>query len=485
MPMFTFREVDRYIWEIPRSYRHDMRVPVRIYATKQHLDKMTQDRTVMQGVNVATLPGIQKFSIILPDGHQGYGFPIGGVAAVDSEEGVISPGGVGYDINCGVRVIKTNLDYEEVKPKIKELADILFKKVPAGLGSRRRDFNVTRNELDKIAIEGARYIIRKFGLGWEEDIERIEEYGAIEGADPSYVSDTAKRRGLNQIGTLGSGNHFLEIQVVDKIFNIDMAKAMGITYERQVVIMVHCGSRGYGHQVCSDYLKVMDRAIRKYGIKLPDRELAYAPIKSPETQQYLKAFKSAVNFAFANRQAISHWVRQGFEKVFKTDADKLGMEIIYDVAHNIVKPEEHVVNGKRKLLFVHRKGATRSLPKEHPLLPKVYKSIGQPVLIPGSMGTPSYILIGHPQSLERSFASAPHGSGRLLSRSAAKRMYRGEQIIRELTQQGVIVRADSMATVTEEVQYAYKDSNEVALVAEVAGLAYRAVRMKPIAVVKG
>ena len=485
MPSFPFKEIDRYVWEIPKNYRHDMRVPVRIYATKQQLDKMTQDRTVMQGVNVATLPGIQKFSIILPDGHQGYGFPIGGVAAVDGEEGVISPGGVGYDINCGVRVIRTNLDYEDVKPKIKELADVLFRNVPAGLGSRRRDFNVTRSELDRIAVEGARYIIRKFGLGWEDDIEKIEEYGAIEGADPNYVSDTAKRRGLNQIGTLGSGNHFLEVQVVDKIFNEEMAKAMGITHEGQVVVMVHCGSRGYGHQVCSDYLKVMDRAIRKYNIRLPDRELAYAPIKSPEAQQYLKAFKSAVNFAFANRQAISHWVRQSFERVFKTDADKLDMEIVYDVAHNIVKPEEHVVNGKRKLLFVHRKGATRSLPKGHPLLPKVYKSIGQPVLIPGSMGTPSYILIGHPRSLERSFASAPHGSGRVLSRSAAKRMYRGDQIIKELNKHGIIVRADSMATVTEEVQYAYKDSNEVALVAEIAGLAYRAVRMRPIAVVKG
>ncbi len=483
---YPIRQLDEFIWEIPKEARKDMRVPVRIYASKQQIyEQGTKDKTFIQAMNVATLPGIQKFSIVMPDFHQGYGFPIGGVAAVDGEEGVVSPGGVGYDINCGVRVIRTNLHYDDVKDKIKELADVLFRNVPAGLGSRRRDFHVTRSELDRIAVEGAQYIINKFGLGWADDPERIEEEGAIEGADPSYVSDTAKRRGLNQIGTLGSGNHFLEVQVVDKIFDEKLAEAMGIVERGQVVVMVHCGSRGYGHQVCSDYLKVMDRAIRKYNIKLPDRELAYAPLKSPEAQQYLKAFKCAVNFAFANRQAISHWVRQSFEEVFKTSADKLDMEIVYDVAHNIVKPEEHVVDGKRKLLYVHRKGATRSLPAGHPLLPKVYRSVGQPVLVPGSMGTASYILIGHPTSLERSFASAPHGSGRVLSRSAAKRMYRGDRILQDLSRRGIIVRAESMATVVEEVEFAYKSSDDVAMVADGAGLAKRVVRMLPLAVVKG
>lgn len=479
------KEIARYEWEVPKTYRHDMRVSVRIYATREQLEKMMQDRTIEQGVNITTLPGIYKFSVILPDGHQGYGFSIGAVAAFDAEEGVISPGGIGYDINCGVRVMRTDLDVDDVMPRLKELADALFRNVPAGLGSRRKDFRVDIRTLDEVARGGAQYIIERFGLGWPEDIEHIEERGRMEGADPSKVSDNAKRRGLNQLGTLGSGNHFLEIQRVDKIFDERVAKAFGITHEGQIVVMIHTGSRGFGHQICSDYLRVMDRYVRRMGIKLVDRELVYAHVKSREAEDYLKAFKCGVNFAFANRQAISHWVRQSFEQVFHRSADSLGMKLIYDVAHNIAKLEEHTVDGKKVKVYVHRKGATRALPAGHPLTPQDYKSVGQPVLVPGSMGTASYILVGLPGSLEKSFGSAPHGSGRLLSRHAAKRQYRADQVLRELSQRGIIVRADSMATITEEVQYAYKSSDEVTLVAEVVGIAKRVVRLMPLAVVKG
>jgi tRNA-splicing ligase RtcB len=353
------------------------------------------------------------------------------------------------------------------------------------LGSRRKDFSVSRRELDAVAVGGAQYIIEKFGLGWTDDPMHIEENGAMPGADPSRVSNRAKERGFRQLGTLGSGNHFLEIQVVDRIFDEKAAKAMGITHVGQVTVMVHTGSRGFGHQICSDYLKVMDRLIHRLGIKLVDRELVYAPIKSKEAQDYLKGFTSAVNYAFANRQAISHWVRLAFGEVYHTDPDKLGLEIVYDVAHNIAKLEEHDINGKRTKVYVHRKGATRSLPPEHPLTPKDYKTIGQPVLIPGSMGTASYIMIGMQTSLERSFGTAPHGSGRVMSRHAAKRKWRAEQLIKELGNKGILIRADSYATIAEESPGAYKDADSVSLAAEMAGLARRVVRLMPLAVVKG
>ena len=487
MPQFNvpIKEIDRYVWEVPKSFKNEMRVPTRIYASRSQLNKMMQDKTVWQGTNVSSLPGIYKFAIILPDGHQGYGFPIGGVAAVDAEEGVISPGGIGYDINCGVRVMTTNLDEKDILPRLKELVDALFRNVPAGLGSRRRDFRVTFRELDEVARGGAQYIIEKFGLGWDEDIDHIEERGRMEGADPSKVSQNAKKRGVNQLGTLGSGNHFLEIQRVDKIYDERIAKQLGITHVGQITVMVHTGSRGFGHQVCGDYLKIMDRLVHRLGIRLPDRELVYAPLGSREADDYLKAFKSAVNFAFANRQAISHWVRQSFEQVYRQSADSLGMKLVYDVAHNIAKLEEHTVDGKKVKVYVHRKGATRSLPPGHPLVPKDYQNIGQPVLIPGSMGTASYILIGVPKSLEISFGSAPHGSGRVMSRAAAKRAYRADTLVHELRKRGIIVRAESKATLAEESPGAYKDSDEVAEVAEVVGLAKRVVRLMPLAVVKG
>ncbi|HDD42801.1 MAG TPA: RtcB family protein, partial [Nitrososphaeria archaeon] len=340
MPQVPLEKVDEVVWRIPK-YRSDMRVSVLVFASEELLGKMRQDRTLVQASNVATLPGILKHAVVLPDAHEGYGFPIGGVAATDYEEGVISPGGVGYDINCGVRLMTTTLDEEDVRPRIKELVNTIFRNVPSGLGSRRKDFRVTKSELDRISIEGARYVIERFGLGWPDDLKHIEEEGCLDGADPSYVSAAAKQRGFPQIGTLGSGNHFLEVQVVDKIFDENAAKRMGITHEGQVTVLVHTGSRGFGHQICSDYLRVMERAAHKYGIRLPDRELACAPAKSREAESYLKAFACAVNFAFANRQAISHWVRQSFEQVFKQPAENLGLKLVYDVAHNIVKLEEH------------------------------------------------------------------------------------------------------------------------------------------------
>ncbi len=485
MPRVTLERVDEYIWRIPKGFRPDMRVPVHVYASRQLLEKMHRDRTLIQGANVATLPGVQKHIAVLPDAHEGYGFPIGGVAATDEDEGVISPGGVGYDINCGVRLMVTSLSVEDVRPRIRELVEVIFRNVPAGLGARRKDFQVTHSDLDRVALEGAHYIIDKFGLGWPEDPKHMEEEGAMDGADPSAVSPQAKSRGAAQIGTLGSGNHFLEVQRVDKIFDERAAKRMGITHEGQVTVMIHCGSRGYGHQICSDYLRVMERAVRKYGIRLPDRELACAPAKSPEVQSYLKAFKCAVNFAFANRQAISHWVRQSFEQVFKRPAEEMDLRVVYDVCHNIVKYEEHRVDGSRKKVWVHRKGATRSFPAGHPLIPQDYRDIGQPVLIPGSMGTASWVLLGNERAMDLTFGSTAHGAGREMSRSAAKRTYRAGQVIQSLESRGIIVRSDSMGTVVEEVDAAYKNVDQVVEVSHALGIGTKVARLVPIGVVKG
>ncbi len=478
-------KISNNIWRIPQSYRRDMNVPVTIYASERLLQKIQQDRTLEQAVNVAALPGILKTSVVLPDAHEGYGFPIGGVAAMDLEKGVISPGGIGYDINCGVRLMVTNLDYSDVRPRVRELVDVIFKNVPAGLGSRRRDFHVTHSDLDRIVVEGAAYIVEKYGLGWSEDYDRMEESGAISGADPSKVSPTAKSRGESQIGTLGSGNHFLEVQRVDRIFDERAAKAMGITHEGQVTVLIHCGSRGYGHQICSDYLRVMERGAVKYGIRLPDRELACVPIKSPEADQYLKAFRCAVNFAFANRQAISHWVRQSFQEVFKKKPEDLGMEIVYDVCHNIAKFEKHKIDGGTAEVLVHRKGATRSFPMGHELIPSIYRNVGQPVLIPGSMGTASWVLLGNVKAMELTFGSTAHGAGREMSRSGAKRRYRGDQVIRELESRGVYVKGDSMETVVEEVDAAYKSVDEVVEVSHQVGIGTKVARLVPIGVVKG
>jgi len=478
------QRIDQYTWRIPQKYKPGMRVPGIIFADDLLLEKMKTDRTLEQCANVAHLIGIYKYSITLPDGHEGYGFPIGGVAATDYEEGVISPGGVGYDINCGVRLITTNLTEKDIRPNLNQLATVIFRNVPCGLGSRRKDFHVTPQELDRIVSEGVPRMVER-GIGWPEDIEHCEEKGCLDAADPSKVSSTAKRRGFTQIGTLGSGNHFLEIQKVDKIFDRRVANAFGITEEGQVTVMIHCGSRGFGHQICSDYLRIMERAVHKYKIVLPDRELACSFGTSREAQDYYAAMACAVNYAFVNRHTIMHWVRQSFEQVFKESAEKLGLKLVYDVAHNIAKIEEHVIDGKRRKVWVHRKGATRAFPPGHPDIPSDYREYGQPVIIPGSMGTSSWLLVGTPKAMEISFGSTAHGAGRMLSRKAATRRFRGGSIRAGLEQRGIVVRAASMRVLAEEADPAYKDVDRVAEVSHRVGIATKVARLVPLAVIKG
>ncbi len=477
------RRIDKYTWMIPKGEaQRCMRVPAIIYADDFLIEKMRQDLTLRQAANVACLQGIQKYSIVMPDGHQGYGFPIGGVAAMDIEAGgVISPGGVGYDINCGVRVLRTNLTVDEVRPKIKELVDTLYRNVPSGLGSTGK-VRLTVEQLEEVLNRGVEWAIEN-GYGWPEDREHIEERGSWSLADASKVSRAAKKRGAAQLGTLGSGNHFLEVQVVDRVFDERIAKAYGL-FEGQVVVMIHTGSRGLGHQVASDYLVVMERAMRKYGTIPPDRELASIPYKSPEAQDYVRAMAAAANFAWTNRQMIAHWTRESFKAVFHTDPDKLGLEIVYDVAHNIAKIEEYDVDGKRKKLVIHRKGATRAFPPGHPEIPADYKDVGQPVLIPGSMGTASYILAGVETGV-KSWYTAPHGAGRWMSRAKAKRTKSYRQVVEELAAKGIYIRASNVATVVEEMPEAYKDVDRVAQVADAVGIARLVARMRPIGVTKG
>ncbi|MCF2136069.1 MAG: RtcB family protein [Candidatus Thorarchaeota archaeon] len=461
-----------------------MRVPVRIYASDALIKKMGQDATFQQGTNVACLPGIYTRSIILPDGHQGYGFPIGGVAATDYEEGVISPGGVGYDINCGVRVMRTNLDVDDIRPKIHELIDQLFTDVPTGVG-RTGKINLQGNRgVDEVLRSGAKWAIEQ-GLGWESDLEHTEAGGNLQFADPTKVSAQAKARGRGQVGTLGSGNHFLEIQMVDEIYDERAAKAMGLDHVGQVTVMIHSGSRGLGHQVCSDYIKVMTQAMRKYRVEVPDRELCSTPTTSPEGQDYLAAMSAAANFAWANRQAMMHWAREVFGKVYGQSPEDLDMQLIYDVAHNMGKVEEHTIDGKRRKVVVHRKGATRAFPPNHPETPAKYKHIGQPVLIPGTMGTASYILVGNEKSMELSFGSTAHGAGRFMSRRKAKSIYHGREVQRKLAGEGIIVKSPKAIGIAEEAPGAYKDVDEVVKVSDSVGIATKVVRLRPIGVIKG
>ena len=476
-------KIDNYSWRIPK-YKSGMRVPGLVFANESLLEKMQTDRTLWQCANVAHLPGIYKHAITLPDGHEGYGFPIGGVAATDYDEGVISPGGVGYDINCGVRLLTTNLSEQELRPKLAQLAGAIFDNVPSGLGSRRKDLKITASDLDRLVVEGVQWIIKR-GLGWPDDAEHCEEGGCMKNADPDKVSSTAKNRGLTQIGTLGSGNHFLEIQKVDKIYNSRTAKVFGIEQEGQVMVMIHCGSRGFGHQVCSDYLRVMERAVQKYKIALPDRELACAPGSSSEAGDYFQAMACAVNYAFSNRQAIMHWVRQSFQQVYHEDPEKFGLKLVYDVAHNIAKVETHQINGGKKKVWVHRKGATRAFPPEHPEIPLDYRSEGQPVLIPGSMGTSSWVLVGAAKAMELTFGSTAHGAGRMMSRTAAKRRYWGGDIKTALEKRGIVVRAASTSVLAEEADPAYKNVDVVVEVSDQIGIATKVARLVPMAVIKG
>jgi tRNA-splicing ligase RtcB len=477
-------KVDDYSWRIPK-YKPGMRVNGLVFANRELLEKMQTDRTLEQCVNVTHLPGIYKYAITLPDGHEGYGFPIGGVAVTDYDEGVISPGGVGYDINCGVRLLTTNLSEKDVRPKLQELTNTIFDNVPCGLGSRRKDFKVAFNDLDRLVVEGVQWVIDQ-GLGWSGDAEHCEEGGCMKNASPSKVSMTAKKRGLEQVGTLGSGNHFLEVQRVDKIFDSRTAKTFGVEHEGQVTTMIHCGSRGFGHQICSDYLRVMERAVQKYNIVLPDRELACAPGKSQEAQDYYQAMACAVNYAFVNRQTIMHWVRQSFQKVFRADAERFGLKLVYDVAHNIAKVEDHDVGeGVKKRVWVHRKGATRAFPAGNVEVPEDYRGVGQPVLIPGSMGTSSWLLVGTERAMQLSFGSTAHGAGRMLSRTAAKRNYWGGDIKRGLEERGIVVRAASSVVLAEEADPAYKNVDVVVDVSDRLGIATKVARLTPIAVVKG
>ncbi|WP_048816881.1 RtcB family protein [Caldisphaera lagunensis] len=459
-----------------------MKVPSIIYADDVLIEKMKQDMTLNQSINVACLQGIQKYSLVMPDGHQGYGFPIGGVAAMAIDEnGVISPGGVGYDINCGVRLIRTSLSLKDVLPKIKDLINIIYDNVPSGLGSTGK-LKLTNAELDNILNYGAKWAVEK-GYGWEKDIDFIEENGAWKLADASKVSNAARKRGSNELGTLGSGNHFLEVQYVDKVFDEKLAKAFGI-FENQVTIMIHTGSRGLGHQVASDYLQIMERAMRRYNTIPPDRELASIPYNSPEAQDYVRAMASAANYAWANRQIIMHWTRESFAQVFKTDPENLGMDLVYDVAHNIAKIEEYDIDGKRKKVVVHRKGATRAFPPGNKEIPSKYRDYGQPVLIPGSMGTASYILAGVETGV-KSWFTAPHGAGRWMSRSSAKRERSYKEVVDELNKKGIYLKASNVATVIEEMPEAYKNVDNVAETAAAVGIAKLVARMRPIGVTKG
>jgi tRNA-splicing ligase RtcB len=444
------------------------------------------DKGVFEQItNVACLPGIQKYALCMPDGHWGYGFPIGGVAAFDTENGIISPGGIGFDINCGMRLITTDLKINEVKPRLPELINELFRAVPAGVGSKGV-IKASVSQLKDIMRRGAEWCIDN-GYGWPQDLQRIEEGGHIPGADPSKVSEKAISRGINQLGTLGSGNHYLEIQLVttENIFDEKIAKVFGIKEKDQIVIMVHCGSRGFGHQVATDYLRVFDKAMKKYGMTVRDRELACAPFKSPEGSDYYKAMLCAANSAFANRQIITHRIRESFSKVFDTNAEKLGIEIVYDVAHNIARVERYKIDGKEKEVLVHRKGSTRSFGPGRRELPEIYREVGQPVIVGGSMQTGSFLLTGTEKAMEETFGSTMHGAGRTMSRSAAKKMVRGDQLMRTMAENGILVKAASMPGLAEEAGIAYKDISEVVETMDVLGISKKVVKLKPIGNIKG
>ncbi len=457
-------------------------IDVVIYSKDEMLEKMRKDRTIPQAMNAATLPGLVGNVLIMPDGHEGYGFPVGGVAAFDADNGIISPGAIGFDINCGVRLIKTNLEEKDVRGYIDKLADSLFKNVPSGVGSKLK-IGLTPKDLEKVAEEGVEYIIRK-GHGLHEDIEDIEENGVIAGADFSKVSDMAKSRGVHELGTLGAGNHFLEVQRVESIFNEKIAKEYGL-HKGQIVVMVHTGSRGFGHQICSDYLKRLVEYQKEQGIKLIDPELSYAEIGSKEAEDYIAAMNCGVNYAFTNREIITWSVRRSFEEIFGRSFDAMGMEILYDVAHNIAKREEHRVDGKRMNVYVHRKGATRAFAEGREEIPKKYRRIGQPVIIPGSMGTASYVLSGDDGAMRETFGSTCHGSGRVMSRHQALREISQDKTFDSLKSKGIIIRVKTRKLISEESEWVYKNVDDVVGVVQEAGLSKIVSRNVPLCVIKG
>ncbi|HXF83488.1 MAG TPA: RtcB family protein [bacterium] len=477
------RKIDDYRWEIPTSYKPGMRVPGLVYADERMLAQIAEEEALEQVANAATLPGIVGRALAMPDIHWGYGFPVGGVAAFDLDDGVISPGAIGFDIDCGVRLIRTALTEAEVRPRLDALVDALFAAVPSGVGSTGR-LRLDAREMDAVLRGGARWAVEQ-GYGWPEDLEAIEAGGALEEADPEAVSAQAKQRGRGQIGTLGSGNHFLEVQVVDEIYDAAAAHALGLEEPGQVVVFIHCGSRGLGHQVCTDYVRVAERSAREHGIRLVDRQLACMPFRSPEGRRYFAAMSAAANFAWANRQLITHWARQAFSQIFRRSPEALGMHLVYDVAHNIGKVERYVVDGVERPLIVHRKGATRAFPPGHPEVPARYRAVGQPVLIPGDMGRYSFVAVGTEQAMRESFGSTCHGAGRVMGRRQAVRTLAGRDVAAELQSRGIVVRAQDRGLLAEEAPQAYKDVADVVAVCHAAGLSRRVARTRPIGVVKG
>ena len=482
-PNKPLEKIDDYRWRMPKSYKTGMRVPGIIYTDEDMLKQLMKEQALEQVANVAFLPGIVDYSLAMPDIHWGYGFPIGGVAATRVDDGVVSPGGVGFDINCGVRLLRTNLTKEEVYPRIKELIDSLYNNVPSGVGSKGK-IRLRGGEINEVMVKGSRWAVEK-GYGRPEDLDTTEERGEMPRADPARVSGRARERGTPQLGTLGSGNHFLEVALVDHIYEPDIANVMGINQIGQVMLYIHCGSRGLGHQVADDYIKEMVRAMTKYGISLPDRQLACSPVKSPEGQAYLAAMRCAANYAWANRQCITHWVRQSFCQILGKSEKEAGLELIYDVTHNIAKIEEHKVAGQKQKLCVHRKGATRAFPAGHPDVPAKYAKIGQPVLIPGDMGRVSYVLVGTEQAMEETFGSTCHGAGRVQSRTAAKKHLNGRAVLESLQSRGITVRAGSLPGLAEEASEAYKDVTSVVEVTHRAGISKIVARTRPIGVIKG
>ena len=474
--------ISQHEWEIAVTFRHDMRVPVRIFATRELLEQVMDDKSLEQAVDAATLPGLVGRVIVMPDMHQGYGFPIGCVAATEFPQGVVSPGAIGYDINCGVRLLASGIEFEAARAKLDRLATLLNSYCPSGVG-KEGIVKATLPELEKILRDGSRWALKN-GFANEQDLARTEEGGCLEGADPRKISDRAKARGREQVGSLGAGNHFIEVDVVERVFDEQAAAAMGLR-EGCLTLMIHCGSRGLGHQVCTDYVQQFQGAVQRYGIELPDRELVCAPMDTPEGQSYLGAMRAAANFAFVNRQLLAHAARRAFEETFAGRTRNWHLSQVYDIAHNMGKIETHDVDSRRLKVCVHRKGATRAFGPGSPGLPPEYQAIGQPVIIPGSMGTASWVLTGTADSMARSFGSTCHGAGRVMSRHQAKREVRGETLRNELQSHGIQVRAGSLSGLAEEAPQAYKDVDAVVETVEAAGIARKVARLRPVAVIKG
>jgi tRNA-splicing ligase RtcB len=477
-----FRRIDDCVWEIPRAHRADMTVPVRVYADDRLLEDALGDRSFDQAVNVAALPGLVGQVVVMPDVHQGYGMPIGGVMASSVPDGIISPGAVGYDINCGVRLLAAHMPYRAIQDRIGELAAALYRNCPSGVGSEGR-LRLSNDDFESLLKKGSRWALER-GYAQSADLPHTEENGKIAGADPAHVGARAFKRGRRQVGTLGAGNHFIEVDEVDAVHDEEAADVLGL-FAGQVVVQIHCGSRGFGHQVCTDYVSSFQSVVRRYGIRLPDRELVCAPLDSPEGRDYLAAMACAANYAFVNRQVLAHFVRQSFTQVLGKSVPDADLHQIYDIAHNMAKLEEHDVAGERRRVCVHRKGATRAFGPGSEGLADELKPIGQPVLIPGSMGTASWVLLGTPGSMTESFGSTCHGAGRVMSRSRAKREVRGDKLRADLKKRGISVRAGSMPGLAEEAPQAYKDVDRVIDVVAKAGIARKVARLRPVAVIKG